>query len=172
MSWGSAEKIHQDPTNRCRVICQKPFPHCKCQSLNSQLNTSVLLFDILVNGLVASRWRSRKLSWSGHSALNCKGVCNCSCRTKKYTAIRWWRWRHYEPLSQVILRRWLHCATLCHREILGMAMPPYQVRARSCPSQWGQWREVIEREKEGVGQCEELLVVPGRLIATPRSIVR
>ena len=40
MSWGSAEKKHQDPPNRCRVICQKPFPHCKCQSLNLLLNTS------------------------------------------------------------------------------------------------------------------------------------
>ena len=37
---GVCRKDHQDPTNRCRVICWKPFPHCNCQSLISRLNTS------------------------------------------------------------------------------------------------------------------------------------
>ena len=38
ISWGSAEKIIKiRPTV---VICLKPFPHSKCQSLNSQLNSS------------------------------------------------------------------------------------------------------------------------------------
>ena len=37
---GVCRKNHQDPTNRCRVICKKTFSHCKCQSINSKLNSS------------------------------------------------------------------------------------------------------------------------------------
>ena len=29
---GVCRRNHQDPTNRCRVICKKTFPNCKCQS--------------------------------------------------------------------------------------------------------------------------------------------
>ena len=36
---GVCRRNHQGPTNRCRVICWKPFSNCKCQSINSRLNT-------------------------------------------------------------------------------------------------------------------------------------
>ena len=42
------QKLHQDPTNRCRVICWKPFPNWKWQSLNSWLNTSSFHVSILL----------------------------------------------------------------------------------------------------------------------------
>ena len=79
------------------------------------------------------------------------------------------------PLGAIVTGHLAAVATLCH------LVPPGNPRdgcasisgpSKVVPSQWGQWGEVTEREKEGVGQCEELLVVPGRLIATPRSIVR
>ena len=60
ISWGSAEKNHQDPTNRCRVICQKPFPHCKCQSLNSLLNTGVAV-EVMVS--LTLKDKSHRFFW-------------------------------------------------------------------------------------------------------------
>ena len=44
---GVCRRNHQDPTNRCRVISYKLFPHCKCQSINSRLNSSVSELDHL-----------------------------------------------------------------------------------------------------------------------------
>ena len=53
-------KNHQDPTNRCRVICQKPFPHCKCQSLNSRLNTGVAV-EVMVS--LTLKDKSHRFFW-------------------------------------------------------------------------------------------------------------
>ena len=41
-------KNHQDPTICCGVICWKPHPHCKCQSLNSRLSTCEPFYQMLV----------------------------------------------------------------------------------------------------------------------------
>ena len=60
MSWGLPKKNHQDPTNRCRVICQKPFPHCKCQSLNSLLNTGVAV-EVMVS--LTLKDKSHRFFW-------------------------------------------------------------------------------------------------------------
>ena len=47
----SAEKNHQDPTNCCRVIGWKPFPHWKWQSLNSRLNTCVIIMTLKTSAI-------------------------------------------------------------------------------------------------------------------------